>query len=197
MITSDAYLGWEVLQANLDAYNSVPDNEVSPVGRYAIKSAASSVMSARCAATTDEALALAEADLLKFAQMIINDVYVQLAERSPEQYGEFSRIGQLRKHADDAEWLRTCGPTVLVGDPAHCVEQVQRVADMGSDEIVLRIDGGSHEERMQSIENFGRYVIPYFSNPAGVVRTGPVGLLPGDPRQRPSYETENAEEMVG
>ncbi|MGW5148478.1 LLM class flavin-dependent oxidoreductase [Rhodococcus koreensis] len=197
MITSDAYLGWEVLQANLDAYNAVSEDEVSPIGRYAIKSAASSVMSARCAKTNDEALAHAEADLLKFAQMIINDVYVQLAERSPEQYGEFSRIGLLRKHADDADWLRTCGPTVLVGDPQHCVEQVQRTADMGADEIVLRIDGGTHDERMQSIENFGRYVIPYFGNPAGVVRTGPVGLLPGDPRQRPSYEIDTAEELAG
>src|SRR5262249_12342064 len=112
LITSDAYLGWEVLQPNLDASNSMPENEVVPVGRAAVKSAASSVMSARCAKTNDEAIALAEPDLLKFAQMIINDVYVQLAERSPEQYGEFTRIGQLRKHADDAEWLRTCGPTV-------------------------------------------------------------------------------------
>ena len=192
LITSDAYLGWEVLQANLDAYNSVPDSEVDPVGAYAIKSAASSVMSVRCAKTTDLALEHAEEDLLRFAQMIINDVYVQLAERSPEMYGEFSRIGQLRKHADDAEWLRTCGPTVLVGDPQYCIEQVQKTADIGADEIVLRIDGGTHEERMATIENLGRYVIPYFSNPGSVVRSGPVGLLPGDPRQRASYESPEA-----
>lgn len=195
LITSDAYLGWEVLQANIDAYNSVPEDEVVPVGRYAVKSAASSVMSVRCAKTTDLALEHAEQDLLKFAAMIINDVYVQLAERSPEQYGEFSRIGQLRKHVNDAEWLRTCGPTVLVGDPQYCIEQVQRTVDLGADEMVLRIDGGTHEERMATIENLGRYVIPYFANPAGVVRSGPVGMLPGDPRQRPSYE--NAEELAG
>ncbi|TQC38213.1 hypothetical protein EEB14_60845 [Rhodococcus sp. WS4] len=66
---------------------------------------------------------------------------------------------------------------------------MQKTADSGADEIVLRIDGGTHEERMATIENLGRYVIPYFSNPGSVVRSGPVGMLPGDPRQRPSYET--------
>lgn len=41
---------------------------------------------------------------------------------------------------------------------------------------------------MSTIEHLGRYVFPYFTNPAGVVRSGPVGLLPGDPRQQASYE---------
>ncbi|MCK8615520.1 LLM class flavin-dependent oxidoreductase [Gordonia sp. C13] len=194
LITSDLYLGWDTLAEYLDAYNSVPENEVVPVGRFVTHSLASSVMTARCAKTDDEALASAEADLLKFAQMIINDVYVQLAERSPEQYGGFKRFAELREHAADPEWLRTCGPTVLVGSPEHCVKQIQRTIDMGADEIVLRMDGGTHQEIMDSIEHFGRYVIPYFKNPRSVQRTGPVGLLPGDPRQVPSYEKgrENA-----
>ncbi|NMO03569.1 LLM class flavin-dependent oxidoreductase [Gordonia sp. TBRC 11910] len=194
MITSDAYLGWEVLEANIAAYLDVDESEVRPVGRYAVKSAASSVMSVRCASTNDKALELAQEDLLRFAGMIINDVYVQLAERSPEQYGEFSRIGQLRKHVDDAEWLRNCGPTILVGDPDYCIEQIQRTQDIGADEMVLRIEGGTHNERMETIENLGRYVFPYFTNPAGVVRSGPVGMLPGDPRQRPSYLKDDAKE---
>lgn len=188
MFTSDLYLGWDVLQSYLDAYNNVCESEVKPVGAYAVKSAGATVMTARCAKTNDEAMAHAERDLLKFARVIINDVYVQLAERSPEQYGGFSRFAELRDHVDDAAWLRDCGPTILVGDPEYCIGQVQRLADAGADEVILRIDGGTHDEIMQSIENFGRYVIPYFSNPAGVVRSGPVGLLPGDPRQRASYE---------
>jgi alkanesulfonate monooxygenase SsuD/methylene tetrahydromethanopterin reductase-like flavin-dependent oxidoreductase (luciferase family) len=192
MITSGAYLGWEVLQASLDAYNSVPDDEVEPVCRYAGRSPGSSVMSVRCASTTDAALALAEEDLLRFARMIISDAYVQLAERSPERYGEFSRIGQLRTHVDDAAWLRTCGPTILVGTPDHCIGQIQRTADIGANEMVLRIDGGTHPERMRTIEQLGRYVLPFFTTAEGVLRTGPVGLLPGDPRQRPSYELAEA-----
>lgn len=189
VITSDAYLGWEVLEQNLKAYNAVPDEEVNPVGRFAVKSAASGVMSVRCAKTNDLALELAAEDMVTFAQGIINDIYVQLAERSPEEYGEFTKIGQLRKHAADAEWLRTCGPTVMVGDPEYCINEVIRHQEAGADELVLRVDGGTHEERMSTIEHLGRYVFPYFTHPQTVVRSGPVGLLPGDPRQSASYET--------
>ncbi|MYW92965.1 LLM class flavin-dependent oxidoreductase [Amycolatopsis rubida] len=196
MITSDLYLGWETLEKYLAAYNAVAESEVAPVGKYAVKSAASSVMTARCAKTNDEALALAEDDLLKFGRMIINDVYVQLAERSPEQYGGFVRIKELREHVEDPQWLRDNTPTILVGDPEYVVKQVQRHETAGADEIVLRIDGGTHDEIMQTIEHLGRHVIPYFANPAGVVRSGPVGLLPGDPRQTASYEKAAAEGAV-
>lgn len=189
MITSDAYLGWDVLAENLEAYNSVPESDVVPVGRYSVKSAALLASTVRCASTTDRALELAKDDLLSFASMIINDVYVQLAERSPEEYGEFSRIGQLRNHVNDAEWLRTCGPTVMVGDPQHFIEQIQRMKDLGADEVVFRVEGGTHEERMETIDQLGRYVFPYFTNAQGIVRDGPVGMLPGDPRQVPSYAT--------
>lgn len=191
LVTSDAYFGWETLQEYIAAYNNVPEDEVKPVGRYAVKSAGSSVMSVRCAKTNDLALEHAEHDLVKFAQMVINDIYVQLAERSPEEYGEFTRIGQLRKHAGDAEWLRTCGPTVMVGDPQHCINELIKHQEAGADEVVLRVEGGTHEERMSTIENLGRYVFPYFSTPQSVVRSGPVGLLPGDPRQRASYEADD------
>ena len=188
MITSDLYLGWETQQEYLAAYKSVDESEVKPVGHYPVNIAASSVMTARCAKTNDEALALAEEDLLKFASMIIMDVYVQLAERSPEQYGGFIRFKELREHVNDAAWLRENTPTIMVGDPEYCIKQIQRHEEMGADEIILRIDGGTHEERMQSIEHFGRYVFPYFTNPTSVVRSGPVGILPGDPRQSASYD---------
>lgn len=188
MITSDLYLGWETQQDYLRAYKSVDESEVKPVGRFPVNIAASSVMTARCAKTNDEAIAVAEEDLLKFARMIIMDVYVALAERSPDEYGGFIRFKELREHVDDPVWLRNNTPTIMVGDPEYCIEQIKRHEEMGADEIVLRIDGGTHEEIMQSIEYFGRYVFPFFTNPKGVLRDGPIGLLPGDPRQETTYE---------
>lgn len=189
MITSDLYLGWDALESYVKAYKKIDDSEVNPVGGFAVNSAAASVMSVRCAATNDEAMEKAEEDLLTFARMIIWDVYVQLAERSPEQYGGFTRFKELRQRVDDAEWLRNNTPTILVGDPEYIIQQVLRHQEIGVDEVVLRIDGGSHDDIMSTIEHLGRYVIPYFANPAGVVRSGPVGMLPGDPRQVASYDT--------
>jgi hypothetical protein len=188
MITCDMWLGWEKLAEYLSAYRDVPESEINPVGRFITSSAAAMSITTRCANTNDEALEKAERDLKMFATVIIKDLYVQLAERSPDGYGQFERMAELRDRVDDMEWLRTCGPTVMVGDPEHIVRQVQRVKELGADEIVLRIDNAKHEVIMETLENIGRYVIPYFNNPAGVLRSGPVGLLPGDPSQPASYE---------
>lgn len=188
MITCDMWLGWDKLAEYLSAYRDVPESEIVPVGRFITDSAAAMSITTRCASTNDEALEKAERDLKMFATVIIKDLYVQLAERSPDGYGEFERLVELRDRVDDMEWLRTCGPTVMVGDPEHIIRQVQRVKELGADEIVLRIDNARHDVIMETLENIGRYVIPYFNNPAGVLRSGPVGLLPGDPRQPASYE---------
>lgn len=188
LITTDMYMGESVLAEYLDAYNDVPDHEVTPVGRYATKSAAVLACTARCAKTNDLALEAAERDMVQLAQALINDLYVQLSERSSEGYSHFERVRELREHLDDPEFLRTSGPSIIVGDPEHCVHQIQRLSEMGADEVILRIDNGSHDEIMSSLEAFGRYVIPYFTNPGSVLREGPVGLLPGDPRQKASYE---------
>ncbi|MBD0860896.1 LLM class flavin-dependent oxidoreductase [Gordonia sp. zg691] len=188
LITCDMWMGWDTLGEYLDAYNSVALSEIDPVGRFVTKSAAAMSITTRCAKTNDIALEQAERDLKMFATLIIRDLYVQLAERSPEGYGQFDRLVELRDRVDDVEWLRTAGPTVMIGDPEHLVHQVQRMKEMGADEVVLRIDNAPHEVIMETLENIGRYVIPYFSNPNAVLRSGPVGLLPGDPRQELSYE---------
>ncbi len=188
LITSDMYAGWDALQSYLDAYNQVPDSEVDPVGRFVTKSAAAMSITCRCAKTNDLALEAAERDMNMFATMIINDLYAQLAERSSKEYGHFTQVAELRERLDDPEWLRDCGPTMMIGDPEHIVRKVQRIKDMGADEIVLRIDNGTHEEIMSTLEHLGRYVIPYFSNPSGVLRDTVIGFLPGDPRQTPTYE---------
>ncbi|MCK9249900.1 MAG: LLM class flavin-dependent oxidoreductase [Solirubrobacteraceae bacterium] len=188
LITSDMYFGWDALQSYLDAYNDVPDEEVDPVGRFATKSAAAMSITCRCAKTNDLALEAAERDMTMFAQVIINDLYAQLAERDSGDYGHFAPVAELRDRIDDPEWLRDCGPTMMIGDPEHVVRKIQRIKEMGADEIILRIDNGSHEELMSTIEHLGRYVIPYFNNPSGVLRDTVIGMLPGDPRQTPSYE---------
>ena len=196
MITSDLYLGWDTLEEYLKAYWSVPESEIDPIGAYAVRSAASSVMTAYCAETNEDALRRAEKNLLRFAQMIINDVYVQLAERSEAEYGGFSRFRELRDHAHDAKFLRDSTPTILVGDPDYCIEQISRHVALGADEIVLRIDGDTHEELMRNIEWFGRYVIPHFKNPSAVVRHGAIGILPGDPFQKASYEQQQRKQAA-
>ncbi|HEY0228354.1 MAG TPA: hypothetical protein VGC05_18620, partial [Mycobacterium sp.] len=77
---------------------------------------------------------------------------------------------------------------VMIGDPEHIVQQVQRLREIGADEVIMRIDNAPHNVIMETLEYIGRYVIPYFNNPSGILRSGPIGMLPGDPRQEVSYE---------
>jgi alkanesulfonate monooxygenase SsuD/methylene tetrahydromethanopterin reductase-like flavin-dependent oxidoreductase (luciferase family) len=47
-----------------------------------------------------------------------------------------------------------------VGAPELFVERASKLAAMGYDELVLRIDGMTHERHMQAIELIGKHVIP-------------------------------------
>lgn len=192
VVTSDLYMGWEKLAEYVDAYKSVSDSEVSPVGGYRIKSIAQGVMTAYCAETDAEALRKAERNLLRFAQMIIHDVYVQLAERSSSQYGEFTRMRELRDFAHDAKFLRDSTPTILVGDPDYCVAQIKKHEGLGLDEIVLRIDGDTHHEIMRNIDWFGRYVIPHFRGSNRVLSRGAIGIRPEGVDFVPVYQAAAA-----
>jgi alkanesulfonate monooxygenase SsuD/methylene tetrahydromethanopterin reductase-like flavin-dependent oxidoreductase (luciferase family) len=69
-------------------------------------------------------------------------------------------VDQLESHCDDMAYLQEHSPTVMVGTPDDFVTALRRLADMGVDEAVLRIDGFGHEHNMRSIRLIGEEVIP-------------------------------------
>lgn len=87
----------------------------------------------------------------------------------------------------DEEYLFERSQGFLVGDPEHCVEHVQRYADMGVESLVLRVDSLPHDQLMRSIELFGKYVIPRFKHPRNVVRPAD-DVLAGIRAARPAHE---------
>ncbi|MEU5927732.1 LLM class flavin-dependent oxidoreductase, partial [Streptomyces antimycoticus] len=72
---------------------------------------------------------------------------------------------------NDEEYMFERSQGFMVGDPEHCIEHVQRYADMGVEALVLRVDSLPHDQLMRSIELFGKYVIPRFKHPRNVVRS--------------------------
>jgi alkanesulfonate monooxygenase SsuD/methylene tetrahydromethanopterin reductase-like flavin-dependent oxidoreductase (luciferase family) len=54
--------------------------------------------------------------------------------------------------------------SMVVGDPAHATEQVQRFAEAGVDELILVMQMGTvpHEVIMESIRTFADQVMPRF-----------------------------------
>ena len=51
-----------------------------------------------------------------------------------------------------------------MGDPDFCIEFVEKYQALGVDEYVLTLQVGSvtHQEVMNSLRLFGKYVIPHF-----------------------------------
>jgi alkanesulfonate monooxygenase SsuD/methylene tetrahydromethanopterin reductase-like flavin-dependent oxidoreductase (luciferase family) len=54
--------------------------------------------------------------------------------------------------------------SLIVGDPSHATEQVQRFAEAGVDELILVMQMGTvpHDVIMESIKTFAERVMPKF-----------------------------------
>jgi alkanesulfonate monooxygenase SsuD/methylene tetrahydromethanopterin reductase-like flavin-dependent oxidoreductase (luciferase family) len=63
----------------------------------------------------------------------------------------------------DADTLRERG-VIIAGDPEHCIKGVQLYEEAGVDQVILIVQTETipHERVLQSIEMFGRHVIPAF-----------------------------------
>jgi alkanesulfonate monooxygenase SsuD/methylene tetrahydromethanopterin reductase-like flavin-dependent oxidoreductase (luciferase family) len=55
---------------------------------------------------------------------------------------------------------------VIVGDPDKCVEKLKKYEKAGADHVlcIMQVGGLAHQHVMESIELFGKYVIPQFKN---------------------------------
>lgn len=61
--------------------------------------------------------------------------------------------------------------TIVLGDPDDCIQQIERFASIGIDDMILRLDTLPHSSVMSSIELLGRHVIPHFNQPNSIART--------------------------
>ena len=74
----------------------------------------------------------------------------------------------LGDHADDLPYLVDALPWFLVGAPDDIIKRIREFEEMGVDEVILRMDGHGHHKIMESIEMFGKYVLPEFQNPGNI-----------------------------
>ena len=50
------------------------------------------------------------------------------------------------------------------------IRQLERIVDMGVDEVLFHLDSVSHEMILEAIEMVGKYIIPHFRDLNNVVR---------------------------
>lgn len=121
------------------------------------------------AVTKEAALEKARPSCLGFMKFLIN-FFASTGETSPDYAYLKDWEKLIAGHEDDLGWMNDNLPQVLNGTPDDVIEEVRRIEGIGFDEAIFRIDGNGHHQIMESLELFGKYVIPEFRNRDDVVQ---------------------------
>lgn len=168
-VMSFTVYGWDHVEEAVRSYHKAA-KEATPIpGVPQNRSIARLFLGGQCAATQQAALEKVRPSCLGFMKFL-----VAFFGSTSEKSADYAYLNDWKKliagHEDDLEWMNDNLPQVLNGTPDHIIEQVKRVEKMGFDEVIFRIDGNGHRQIMESLEYFGKYVIPEFRNPDDVVR---------------------------
>lgn len=168
-VMSFTVYGWDHVEESLRAYRKASEASTPIPGIPVNRSIARLFLGGQCAATKKDALEKVRPSCLGFMKFLVA-FFGSTSEKSPD----YAYLNDWKKliagHEDDLEWMNDNLPQVLNGTPDHVIEQVKRVQAMGFDEVIFRIDGNGHRQIMESLEYFGKYVIPEFRNPDDVVQ---------------------------
>lgn len=165
VISSSSFMGFEYLKNALNIYD-----ETYHSTRHTMHPTYSkSVMifgTAICLDTMEEALAHVE-PAVAYAKNALG-AYDKLSKLS-QDYAYMGAVSGVDFH--DRNFMMNESAGFIVGDPAECIRQVQRFADLGIDTLLLRIDSIPHHVIVKTIEMFGKYVIPHFREPQAIVKS--------------------------
>ncbi len=109
-----------------------------------------------CADTNEEAAADAAPPMLGYLKGVVN-----MYEATVKAGGQNLDFTETHKIISDFDRLNRTD-NVIVGDPQTLIQKIKRYEAMGVDEMLLRMEGMSHEKLMHAIELIGKHVIPEF-----------------------------------
>jgi alkanesulfonate monooxygenase SsuD/methylene tetrahydromethanopterin reductase-like flavin-dependent oxidoreductase (luciferase family) len=154
------FSGFETLESFKAAYSdSFGTGE--QVGHYPMEYLSVLAMPSICAPTRKEAQDTVREYVTVFGG-VVDISYLQLASKSADYQYMDDAAKKMREKLTDLDYLAEESATAVIGDPKDCIRQLERFDKLGVDEIILGIDGMPHEKVMQSLELFGKYVIPKF-----------------------------------
>jgi alkanesulfonate monooxygenase SsuD/methylene tetrahydromethanopterin reductase-like flavin-dependent oxidoreductase (luciferase family) len=161
----------ESISDNLARYKKGLAECTQPAGKFINDTAATFTM-VHCAPTKEEAYAVAEESFVwypKAGASIIGSVAEWLEERD-HPLGTYDYAAAPLQHQREGaleylnfDYIHSTGSGV-VGDPDECIETLKRYEASGVDLLLCLLNPYNipHEKVMQSIELFGKYVIPEF-----------------------------------
>jgi alkanesulfonate monooxygenase SsuD/methylene tetrahydromethanopterin reductase-like flavin-dependent oxidoreductase (luciferase family) len=156
----DGYFGWRYLEDCFNTYKAALAG-ADPVGGEVLDSFSYFATAAAVRESREQALAEVEPRAFSFVDLIMR-AYGKVANEPSYEY--YEDLQAVKDNQRDLPSLMKHGPSVIAGTPDDVLEVCARLQKLGVDEIVLSVDGISHESHMTTIELFGKYVIPEFSN---------------------------------
>jgi alkanesulfonate monooxygenase SsuD/methylene tetrahydromethanopterin reductase-like flavin-dependent oxidoreductase (luciferase family) len=157
VMTGNTSAGWEYAQECVDAYKQaiVTPEPIGPMVHNSLGMVSAAVA---CGATTEAAYADGGAIGIRWMQTMLY-LYTILADKAPD-YAYLANIRKLEERIDDIAYIVESSPYITIGTPEFFVERAHRLAAMGVDEWILRIDGMGHEANLRTIELLGRELVP-------------------------------------
>jgi alkanesulfonate monooxygenase SsuD/methylene tetrahydromethanopterin reductase-like flavin-dependent oxidoreductase (luciferase family) len=153
----ESYFGFDYLQDCIDGYREglSKGTQMAPLrtehmGLY--------VATAFCAETREEANRIAHDVAMGYYQFLV-DIYVPLGKQKSYEYLD-DKLKRLVENRENFDYLLTETPSIMIGTPADFIERIERLEEMGIDEILMRIDGVAHTDIMKSFALIGEEVIP-------------------------------------
>lgn len=166
VISSSSFMGFDYLRNALDLYDETFHAADHAKIHPTYSKSAMIFGTAICLDTMDEALKHV-APAVDYAKNALG-AYDRLSKLS-QDYAYMGAVTGVDFH--DLDFMLNDSAGFIVGDPAACIQQVQRYQDLGIDTLLLRIDSIPHHIIMKTLENFGKYVIPHFREPHAIVKS--------------------------
>lgn len=172
--------GWDYVEQIVEAYFKAAENPTPIPGVPVNRHLSQFVIGGQIAATREKALEQARPSCLGFMKWLIGFMRNTGAKGNDLKYmADWEKL--IAGNEDNIEWMNDNLPQVLNGTPDDVIAGVKRLEKLGFNEVIFRIDGQGHQQIMESLKYFGKYVIPEFKNPRGVVRRSDyedIGIFP-------------------
>jgi alkanesulfonate monooxygenase SsuD/methylene tetrahydromethanopterin reductase-like flavin-dependent oxidoreductase (luciferase family) len=149
--------GWEYMANAMLAY--AQGQESADVGPGALTDCRGALAAVAHCAPSGAAAQDAARDVADNFVGLVAQWYDQLASSS-DSYGEMAGLKEIVEQRHDLGALIARAPYLSIGTPEFFVERAERLAALGYDEFILRIDGMRHEDHIEAIRLIGREVIP-------------------------------------
>lgn len=149
--------GWEYLERAVAAYRD--GQKEADVGPGVLTDCTGALAAlAYCAPTKEQAQEVAREPAMRFVTEVAK-WYERLSKESSE-YSELGPLKEIVDRSEDLDHLVERAPYLSIGTPDFFVERCEKLAAIGYEEFILRIDGMDHERNLATIELIGREVIP-------------------------------------